>query len=87
MTPTKGEIASSGDVTRVSDTVGHRSQVPPTSTGDAAYEAVAKVDALDEEHSSHLLLLLEKVSIPNYIDHHSGSDQVAGRQSRNRTSE
>jgi hypothetical protein len=70
MTPTKGEIASSGDVTRVSDTVGHKSQVPPTSTGDAAYEAVTKVDALDEEQS-----LLEKVSIPIYVNHHSGPDQ------------
>jgi chromosome segregation ATPase len=64
MTPTRGDIASSGDVTRVSDTVGHRTQVLPTSTGDAAYEAIAKVDAFDEEQSRHISSLLEKVSTP-----------------------
>jgi hypothetical protein len=75
MTPTRGETASSGDVTRVSDTVGHRSQVLPTSTDDAAYEAIANTDALDEELSSHISSLLEKVSIPIYVVRHGGSNQ------------
>jgi chromosome segregation ATPase len=76
MTPTRGDIASSGDVTRVSDTVGHRSQIPPTSTGDAAYEAIVKVDALDEQQSRHISSLLEKVSIPICSIRPIGSDRL-----------
>ncbi len=63
MTPTRGDIASSGDITRISDTFGHRTQVLPTSLADGAYEAIAKVDALDEERARHIASLLEKVSI------------------------
>jgi hypothetical protein len=64
MTPTLGDVASSGDVTRISDSVMHRSQVPPASMDDKLYDAVAKVDALvDEEHSRQISSLLEKVSI------------------------
>lgn len=62
MTPTRGDIPSSGDVTRVSDTVGHRTQVPPTSTGDTRYDAIVKVDALDEEQSRQIKSILDRVS-------------------------
>ena len=64
MTPTRVEVASSGDVTRVSDTVGHRTQAPLTSTGNIAYEAPAKVDEFGGEQSRHITSLLEKVSTP-----------------------
>ncbi len=75
MTPTRGDITSGGDVTRVSDTVGHRTQIPPTSTGNTAYEAIAKVDALDEEQTRNISSLLEKVSTPMRSICQIGSDQ------------
>jgi hypothetical protein len=62
MTPTRGYVTSSGDVTRVSDTVGHRTQLPPTSTSDTAYEATAKVNTLDGEQSRQIKSILDKVS-------------------------
>jgi chromosome segregation ATPase len=71
MTPTRGDIVSSGDVTRVSDTVGYRTQIPSTSMGDTA---ITKVDALDEEQSRHISSLLEKVSVPICSIHQIGSD-------------
>ena len=52
---------------------GHRYRQPQQ--GDAAYEAIAKVDALDEEQSRHISSLLEKVSIPVRPIGRIGSDQ------------
>jgi hypothetical protein len=63
MTPTPGDVSSSGDITRVSDSVIHRSQAQQAAMGDTTYEAIAKVNALDEEQSRQISSLLEKVSI------------------------
>lgn len=62
MTPTPGDVASSGDVTRVSDSVIHQSQSHLAAVGDRAYGAIAEAIAVDEEQSRQISSLLEKVS-------------------------
>ena len=59
MTPGPGDVASSGDITRVSDSV-DGSRLMSSST-EAANDAIAKVKALGEEQSRQITTLLDKV--------------------------
>jgi hypothetical protein len=60
MTPIPGELTSSGDATRISDSVGYQSGRQQVST-DTAQEAISQVKALDDEQSKQICSLLDKV--------------------------
>jgi hypothetical protein len=59
MTPAPGDLASSGDITRISDSVdGTRLKLGST---EAADDAIANVKELDEGQSKQITSLLDKV--------------------------
>jgi hypothetical protein len=59
MTPAPGDVASTGDVTRISDSV-HGSRLDTTST-EATNDAITQKDVPDEERARQISSLLSEV--------------------------